>query len=56
MQGFMCACLVAEGSRCRYDITQTLERIGVYMSKRMTVVFDDEDLYTALKVEAVRRG
>ena len=26
------------------------------MSKRMTVVFDDEGLYTALKVAAVRRG
>ena len=26
------------------------------MPKRMTVVFDDEGLYTALKVEAVRRG
>ena len=26
------------------------------MSKRMTVVFDDEELYTALKVEAARRG
>ena len=26
------------------------------MSKRMTVVFDDDDLYTAVKVEAVRRG
>ena len=25
------------------------------MAKRMTVVFDDEELYTALKVEAVRR-
>jgi len=25
------------------------------MSKRMTVVFDDEELYTALKVEAARR-
>jgi len=26
------------------------------MSKRMTVVFDDEELYTALKVEAARKG
>lgn len=26
------------------------------MPKRMTVVFDDEELYTALKVEAVRAG
>ena len=26
------------------------------MSKRMTVVFDDEGLYTALKVAAVRSG
>ncbi len=26
------------------------------MSKRMTVVFDDEDLYTAVKVEAARTG
>ena len=26
------------------------------MSKRMTVVFDDEALYIALKLEAVRRG
>lgn len=26
------------------------------MSKRMTVVFDDEDLYKALKVEAARRA
>ena len=26
------------------------------MSKRMTVVFDDEDLYPELKVEAVRSG
>lgn len=26
------------------------------MSKRMTLVFDDEELYIALKVEAVRRG
>ncbi len=25
------------------------------MAKRMTVVFDDEELYTWLKVEAVRR-
>jgi len=25
------------------------------MSKRMTVVFHDEDLYTDLKIEAVRR-
>lgn len=24
------------------------------MSRRMTIVFDDEDLYTALKVEAAR--
>lgn len=24
------------------------------MARRMTVVFDDEDLYTALKLEAVR--
>ena len=26
------------------------------MSKRMTIVFDDEGLYTALKVAAVRSG
>ena len=26
------------------------------MSKRMTVIFEDEELYTALKVEAVRTG
>ena len=26
------------------------------MPRRMTVVFDDEALYTALKVEATRRG
>ena len=26
------------------------------MSKRMTVIFEDEALYTALKVEAVRKG
>ena len=26
------------------------------MPRRMTVVFDDEALYTALKVEAARRG
>ena len=26
------------------------------MSKRMTVVFDDEGLYTAFKVAAVRSG
>lgn len=26
------------------------------MSRRMTVVFDDEALYTALQVEAARRG
>ena len=26
------------------------------MSKRMTVVFDDEELYTAVKVEAARRN
>lgn len=26
------------------------------MSKRMMVVFDDEELYTALKVEAARRN
>ena len=26
------------------------------MSKRMTIVFDNEELYTALKVEAIRRG
>ena len=25
------------------------------MAKRMTVVFDDEELYTAIKVEAARR-
>ena len=25
------------------------------MSRRMTVVFDDEELYTSLKVEAARR-
>ena len=25
------------------------------MARRMTVVFDDEDLYTAVKVEAARR-
>jgi len=26
------------------------------MAKRMTVVFDDEELYRSLKVEAARRG
>ncbi len=26
------------------------------MSKRMTVIFEDEALYTALKVEAARKG
>ena len=26
------------------------------MSKRMTVIFEDESLYTALKVEAARTG
>lgn len=26
------------------------------MSKRMTVIFEDEELYTALKVEAARKG
>ena len=26
------------------------------MSKRMTVIFEDENLYTALKVEAARKG
>ena len=26
------------------------------MSKQMTVIFEDEALYTALKVEAVRKG
>ena len=26
------------------------------MAKRMTVIFEDEALYTALKVEAARRG
>ncbi|HAL48815.1 MAG: hypothetical protein FI707_04805 [SAR202 cluster bacterium] len=26
------------------------------MSKRMTVVFDDDELYTALKAEAARTG
>ena len=26
------------------------------MSRRMTIVFDDDQLYTALKVEAVRTG
>ena len=26
------------------------------MSKRMTVVFDDEELYTALKVAAAQKG
>jgi hypothetical protein len=26
------------------------------MAKRMTVIFEDEALYTALKVEAVRKG
>ena len=26
------------------------------MSKRMTVIFEDEKLYTALKVEAARKG
>lgn len=26
------------------------------MSKRMTVVFDDDELYRALKVEAARQG
>jgi len=26
------------------------------MSKRMTVIFEDEELYTALKFEAARKG
>ncbi len=26
------------------------------MSKRMTIIFEDEKLYTALKVEAARKG
>ena len=26
------------------------------MAKRMTVIFEDEELYTALKVEAARKG
>ncbi len=26
------------------------------MSKRMTVIFEDEELYTAVKVEAARKG
>ncbi len=26
------------------------------MSRRMTIVFDDEELYTAVKVEAARKG
>ena len=26
------------------------------MPKRMTVIFEDEELYTALKVEAARKG
>ena len=26
------------------------------MSKRMTVIFEDEELYTSLKVEAARKG
>ncbi|MDP6064365.1 MAG: hypothetical protein QGI09_05555 [Dehalococcoidia bacterium] len=26
------------------------------MSKRMTVIFEDEGLYTALKIEAARKG
>ena len=26
------------------------------MSRRMTIVFDDDQLYTAMKVEAVRTG
>ena len=26
------------------------------MARRMTVIFDDEELYTALKVEAARRS
>ena len=26
------------------------------MPKRMTVIFEDEELYTSLKVEAIRRG
>lgn len=39
----------------RLDVS-ALVHTGVKMAKRMTVVFDDEKLYTALKVEAVRRG
>jgi hypothetical protein len=38
---------------------QAYRRTGVQedaMAKRMTVVFDDEELYTALKVEAARRN
>jgi hypothetical protein len=34
----------------------TYRSSGVYMAKRMTVVFDDEGLYRALKVEAARKG
>ncbi|MBI4336788.1 MAG: hypothetical protein HY683_03025 [Chloroflexi bacterium] len=26
------------------------------MAKRMTVIFEDEELYTSLKVEAIRKG
>ena len=32
------------------------KRTGASVAKRMTVVFEDEGLYTALKVEAARKG
>ena len=40
-----------------YTLTYTRLRIkGSYMPKRMTVVFDDEELYTELKVAAAHTG
>ena len=32
------------------------KRTGASVAKRMTVVFEDDGLYTALKVEAARKG
>ena len=32
------------------------KRTGASVAKRMTVVFEDEELYTALKIEAARKG
>ncbi len=32
------------------------KRTGASVAKRMTVVFEDEELYAALKIEAARKG